>query len=418
MVLNQIAAELLGRGVAPHAILYLSLDDNILKLVPLSEILSAYRETVLPEGQLAYLLLDEVHYAVGWDQELKTLVDHHPEYRILATGSASVEHHTAGAHAGVGRWTVVPIPTLSFYEFLNIRGEAPEGVPEDARVMGLHSSTPGELSALTAVFRPVMPAFQRYLLVGGFPETARRDDISECQRLLREDIVDRVLKRDMTSLFGVRNVNELEKLFLYMCLHTGGLLSPEKCAQQLGSHRSTVTNYLDLLVQANLLYRLSPDAVGGKKILKARHKYFLVDAALRNAVLLNGEEILQDPTEMGRIVETAVLRHLIASHYLQAPTFAYWRDPRTNREVDVVLRMPGMVIPVEVKYRDHASLDRADGLAAFCAIEPGSRGLMVTQRDTDFSSEQIPGTAARVLRIPAHIMCYLMGQSERQNAGA
>ena len=44
------------------------------------------------------------------------------------------------------------------------------------------------------------------------------------QKLLREDIVDKLLKRDMTALYGVRRVLELEQTFLYLCLHDGGLL--------------------------------------------------------------------------------------------------------------------------------------------------------------------------------------------------
>ena len=35
------------------------------------------------------------------------------------------------------------------------------------------------------------------------------NDLTRCQRLLREDIVDKVLKRDMTALYGVRRVLEV-----------------------------------------------------------------------------------------------------------------------------------------------------------------------------------------------------------------
>jgi hypothetical protein len=34
-----------------------------------------------------------------------------------------------------------------------------------------------------------------------------------------------MLKRDLTALFGVRNINDLEKLFIYLCLHSGGILA-------------------------------------------------------------------------------------------------------------------------------------------------------------------------------------------------
>ena len=40
--------------------------------------------------------------------------------------------------------------------------------------------------------------------------TVRVASITQAQRLLREDIIDKALKRDMTALFGVRRVLDLE----------------------------------------------------------------------------------------------------------------------------------------------------------------------------------------------------------------
>jgi uncharacterized protein len=417
VVLNQVAEELLKLGHEARSICYLSLDDNLLKLMPLREILDLYREAINPEGERAFLLLDEVHYAAGWAQEIKTLVDHHPEYRVLATGSSSLDARMEGTHAGVGRWITIPIPTLSFYEFLHIRGEATPEVPE-VRIMAMRDWKPEQFVPLALAMRPAMPLFHRYLLVGGFPETAQQRDVATCQKLLREDVVDRVLKRDITSLFNVRSVNELEKLFLYVCLHSGGQINVQTCAQQLGMPRTTVSNHLELLVQANLLYKLGPDERAGKKALKARYKYYLVDAALRNAVLLSGEDILHDPAEMGLIVETAVLRHLFASYYRETPTFSYWSDTRRQREVDLVMRIPRYVVPVEVKYRGDARLSAESGLAQFVQEVRDTRPIVITQRDSDFAAEPLPGSDVRALRIPAHIFCYLIGASERHSAGA
>lgn len=42
--------------------------------------------------------------------------------------------------------------------------------------------------------------FHEYLVRGGFPQTAQTDSSTQAQRLLREDIIDKVLKRDMTPL--------------------------------------------------------------------------------------------------------------------------------------------------------------------------------------------------------------------------
>jgi len=414
-VLYQLAERLLARGEEPTSILYLSLDHPVLKLLTIERILAEYHRQIRPDGEPAVLLLDEVQYAQEWDLHLKLLIDHHPELRIVATGSAALRQRRDAIDSGVGRWITIPMPTLSFYEFLQMRGRALPNVPRDLRPQDLFQKNKAYLVNLAESFRGVMPEFQRYLLVGGFPETALSDETDYCQRILREDVVERVLKRDMVALFGVRKINELEKLFIYLCLNTGGILSVKTCASELGTTAVTVSGYLELLENSYLVYRLSPSEIGGKKVLRQQSKYYLADAALRNAVLLRGQEVLSDPEELGRVVETSVLRHLYAYHYLDTPRIVYWREPRTDKEVDVIVKSPQYVIPVEVKYRVSASLDSSGGLATYCKQDPQVRyAYFVTREEKDFGITELDGVAARFLKIPAHIFTYLLGQAEHQ----
>lgn len=411
-ILQQMAMDSIEGGGNPRAILYLSLDHPILKLLPLSEILNFYHESLYPEDREAFLLLDEVQYSKDWETEVKLLIDHRPNYRILATGSASVVHRNRLAESGVGRWITVHIPTLSFYEFAHLRRERLPKIPPALRLTDLFSKSPGDLSLIASSMRPLLPLFQLYLLVGGFPETARQARIDLCQRLLREDVVERVLKRDMTALFGVRNINELERLFIYLCIHTGSIVAHNTCAKELGTSAATVANHLAFLEQANLIYRLPPADVSGKRMLKARNKYYLVDAALRNAVLLKGEEILTNPDEMGFIVETTVLRHLYAYYYRDTPEIVYWRDPSTGKEVDIIVRSPAYTLPFEVKYNENAAIGKDDGLYNYCIAARPNCAYLVTKRDGDFGLEAM-GDGTTMLKIPAHILCYLLGQAER-----
>lgn len=412
-VLYQLIESLLARGTEPRAILYLSLDHPVLKLLTIEKILAEYHDQVHPQGEPAFLLLDEVQYSQEWDLHLKILLDHRPEIRIVATGSAALRQRRDTIDSGVGRWITVPMPTLSFYEFLRMRGRFLPDVPKDLRPQHLFQEKKPALANLAESFRLVLPEFQRYLLVGGFPETALNDETDYCQRILREDVVERVLKRDMVALFGVRKINELEKLFIYLCLNSGGVLSVKTCATELGATAPTVTTYLELLENAYLVYRLPPSELGGKKALRQQSKYYLADAALRNAVLLRGEEILSDSEELGKIVETSVLRHLYAYHYLDTPKIVYWREARTDKEVDVIVKSPRYVIPVEVKYRKAASLDAAGGLATYCSKDSRVRyAYMVTREDRDFGVTELEGVPTRFLKIPAHIFTYLLGQAE------
>ncbi len=412
-ILLQIANHLLSRGLDPKSILYISLDHPLIKLLNLREIMSLYHESVHPHSKDTILLFDEVQYSKEWEIEIKLLVDYQQQHRILATGSASIVHRQRIAESGVGRWITVSIPTLSFFEFIHIRRESPPDISPALRPTDLFSMTPGDRTELATRFRDLLPLFQHYLLVGGFPETATQKNMALCQRLLREDVVERVLKRDMTALFGVRNVNDLEKLFIYLCLYTGSIVAHKPCAEVLGTSTTTVANHLILLEQANLIYRLPPAEIGGKRVLRARNKYYLVDAALRNAVLLKGEEIFTNPDEMGLIVETTVLRHLYAYYYRDTPEIVYWRDPTTQKEVDIIVRSPKYTFPVEVKYQENPRLREKSGLVAFCRLESVKKAYWVTQQDKDFDVLRFEGLDADLLKVPAHILCYLLGQSER-----
>ena len=116
---------------------------------------------------------------------------------------------------------------------------------------------------------------------------------------------------------------------------------------------------------------------------------------------------------MGTIVETTVLRHLFAYYYRDTPKIVYWRDAVTQREVDIIVQSPAYVLPFEIKYRENPGLDKKSGLGTYCLSENPKQAYLVTKRDADFASTRLKGIDTTFLKIPAYILCYLLGQSER-----
>lgn len=428
-ILHQLVEHHLRAGWRPERILYVSFDHPILKLLSLERLLDVYRLHVSEGASEVLVLLDEVHYASDWATWLKLLVDRHPGYRVVATGSASARLQAAGRESGVGRWTTVHVPTLSYYEYLRLRQvDAPLDVG-DVDVTRLPRLAPAEVTGILHRCLFAEPHLTRYLLVGGFPETALADDLGEAQRLLREDIVDRVLKRDMTALYGVRNVLDLERLFVYLCLHSGSIVALDAVARELGVSRTKVANDVVSLELAHLVYRSDPVDLQGKRALKARPKVYLADPALRNAVLLLGDEVLTRPVELGQMVETAVYAHV--RHLFAEPTLrvGYWRDRQGDHEVDVVVAGPsGMLLAAEVKYRETVPPQQLGGLARLLAGRPGLPGLVITKRAADVGPWRLrlgrrgPGPrgerAVEVFRIPAFAFLYLAGRQAAARAGA
>lgn len=238
----QLIEDLLAAGVAPQKIVFISMDHPMLKLSQFQDILDCYHENIYAE-QDVYYFFDEVQYAQEWDRWLKTIYDTQPDTHTVATGSASPALMKGSRESGAGRWTVIQVPTLSFYEYCELIDVDRPNIPEDLKVTSMLNKTQIERTQIMMQLSKVQNHFMRYLQVGGFPELALADNDLMAQQIMREDVVDKVLKRDLPSLYNIRNATELERIFLYLCNVSSEIVSIEAITKELnGVSRTTVEN--------------------------------------------------------------------------------------------------------------------------------------------------------------------------------
>ena len=406
----QMIEALLLSGVAPQKIVFISMDHPMLKLSQLQDVLECYHENIYA-GQDVYYFFDEVQYAQNWDLWLKTIYDIQPDTRVVATGSASPALMKGSRESGAGRWTVIQVPTLSFYEYCELLEVDRPDIPADLKVTSLLRKTQIDRRQIMLQLTKIQNHFMRYLQVGGFPELALADNDLMAQQIMREDVVDKVLKRDIPSLYNVRNATELERIFLYLCNVSSQLVSIEAIAKELGGvSRTTVLNYIQYLESANLIYLSRPVGMAGKQMLKARPKIYIADAAIRNAVLMD-DTIMTDPVGMGKVVETAVYKHVAAFYYPVATAIGYFRGGRKNKEIDIVVEYRNSKkILIEVKYREGAPV--ADNSAIVELCEEASAAIIVTKNPDDFGVHNAAG-GKELLRVPAFAFLYLLGNAEK-----
>ncbi|OQB85438.1 MAG: hypothetical protein BWX88_01888 [Planctomycetes bacterium ADurb.Bin126] len=410
-LLLQSIAELIAQGVKPEQILYLTFDHPLIKLAGLEGTLKVWEELRAPPKGLEYLFLDEIQYAKDWAVWLKHQTDFRKKRRIAVTGS-SIPLSVEDRESGVGRWHTIKLPTLSFCEYLQIKGiPLPKLPPVSCLLQAIDWPEKDRIRAAESA-RPLVPHFHEYLLRGGFPQTALVEDVTIAQKLLREDIIDKVLKRDMTALFGVRRVLELEKVFLYLCLHDGGMLDLPTLCSALELKRPTVANFLDLLEAAHLIVKLPPYGYG-KEVLRGRYKAYLADPAMAGSVLLKGRSLLEDETRLGAAVETAVLKHVLWAYGPRGGAFSYWRGKR-DYEVDFVAEVQGKLIPFEVKYQQSVRPDDLKGQRILCQEKDITRACAVTRDANDFDVVPLEpadkGPACSLLKIPAPLACFWLSQ--------
>jgi uncharacterized protein len=418
-LLLQAIDALVRQGVPPGNILYATFDHPIVKLAGIDAVLQAWREREPQADGPEYLLLDEAQFIRDWGTWIKHQVDFKKQRRIAFTGSA-MPLVDAAQESGVGRWHTIRLSTLSFYEYLQIKQLTLPALPKLKSLRDLFEWSPSDFYRVSEIAAPYTSHFHEYLLRGGFPQTAQVQSITHAQRLLREDIIDKVIKRDMTALFGVRRILDLEHTFLYLCLHDGAILDMADLCSNLEVKRPTAQHFIELLEATHLIYRLPPFGYG-KDVLRGRFKIYLADAAIAPAVMLKGKSILEDPAALGVATETAVLKHLYSRYYPQNVRFSYWRGKR-DHEVDLIAEVGGQTIPFEVKYRSqHTAVRELKGLLELCQQKSIERGYVATKSVSDFGEmtempdkQKSPSNPmTRIMRIPAPLLCYWMGESDQ-----
>jgi predicted AAA+ superfamily ATPase len=422
-LLLQVVRALLAQGVPPSNILYVTFDHPLLRVGGITAVLQAWRSREPQAAGPEFLLLDEMQCVEDFGSWIKHEVDFNRQRRIVFTGSAMPLLST-DPESGVGRWHTLALTTLSFYEYLQIKKiDLPEPPALDA-LHDLFAWPAASFARESERQAALLGHYHTYLVRGGFPQTAQLGDVVLAQRLLREDILDKVLRRDMTALFGVRRVMDLEYLLLYLCMHEGGLLDVTQLCDSLAVKRPTALHYLSLLEACHLIYRLYPFGYG-KDVLRAKCKVYLADPAIAPAVLLKGNSLLDDPAGLGQAAEASVHRHLHAWGHSLGARFSYWRAAIAGRrhsggehEVDLLVNWGADEIPIEVKYRtQHLQLSDLKGLQQLCATRNSAHAYVITKQLQHFGPVPGPvGPQTAALYVPAALLCYWLGRAETSPA--
>ncbi|MCL2371074.1 MAG: ATP-binding protein, partial [Firmicutes bacterium] len=362
-VMYQTIANLLKAGVNAKNILFVSFDHPLLKMCSIEEVLDIYRKYIADEPSV-YLFLDEIQYAESWGHYLKILFDISPKTKIMATGSASSAIEKKAEESGLGRWRVIPVPTLSFYEFLELtETDIPIIDLKDVDPLKLHELPLSKQTDIIMKLDKLQASFFKYIQVGGFPEIALSKDTMYAGRSLREDIIDKAIKKDIPSVHDLRNTNDLERVFVYLCYHSANLINIEAVVKELtGISRITIDKYISYLESANLIYISKAVNLTGKSALKQQNKIYVADSSIRNNILMNSD-ILTSTEELGILVEGIIYRHIKYYFLNDFINVGYYRTDSKGKEIDIVAHKNNKpYFFAEVKYRESAEIKETEAI--------------------------------------------------------
>jgi len=345
VMLQQAIQEFIDKGKNPKDIVYIPIDVTVFYTYNLEDLIDFYKQAVgISDIADKIIIFDEVQSLDGWDRQLKTLVDQFKHTKFIASGSAAGALKRKSHESGAGRFVDFMLPPLTFCEYLELLNLTSSLILFNE--YGNKATSSKDINKLNA-------EFINYLNYGGFPETIFNQDIrNDPTKFIRESIVDKVIQKDLPSIYGISNVRELDNFFHYLIYQTGNEISYQKLCEASGISKPTIVRYIEFLEAAFLIRVIKRVDENGTRMKRNDFlKVYLTNPSMYSALwgLLSND----DPDTLGHLVETAIF-----SQWVHDPTWIdrlyYSRFKRGDGEVDMVHLGQDLKINwcLEVKWSD------------------------------------------------------------------
>ena len=326
---------------AQQGLRYLTLDDGL-------TLLSAREDPVGMVRSLDRAVIDEIQRAPQLLLAIKKSVDEDRRPgRFLLTGSANLMALPTVADSLAGRMETLSLLPLSQSEMALRQAN---WIDQAFAGRILQASTPAVGEALV-----------ERVLRGGYPEAVARPAGRRRTTWARQ-YIDALIERDVRDIAHIDKLDQLPR-FLRALAHTAGqMCNYTQLGAQVGLDGKTALRYCGVFEQMYLLQRIDVWARNRlSRVVKTAKLQFLDAGLLASLLDLTAQEVAQDRTRFGNVLETFVFGELLKHSTTAQDDYRlmYYRDA-DKFEVDVVIEnAAGQLVGVEVKA---AATDKASDL--------------------------------------------------------
>ena len=255
-------------------ILYISCDHPHLADVSLFELVS---EFVKYGGKC--ILIDEVHEAKDFEQELKSVYDF-LDIKVLFSGSSAIKLTNPSF---ARRYAMYHLPILSFKEYLELSLDRSFESYSLKNILENHVNITNNITQELADEK-ILKHFEQYIKIGAYPFYFKNKD-SYIQMVL--DTINTILYTDLGSIYNITGdkINTLRKLLTSICVSNPLELSIEALAKKVGTSKVTLYKYIELLHKAELLRHVTFEGKRFKSMQKP-DKLYLANTTLFSSLCL------------------------------------------------------------------------------------------------------------------------------------
>ena len=254
---------LLLNGVKEENIIHINFEFSMFDEIKDYRDLYNYIKKYLVKGK-SYILLDEVQNVLKWEKAVNGInLDF--DVDIYITGSNAYLLSSELATLLSGRYIEIKMYPLSFKEYLKFNNYDLTNIEDK---------------------------FNEYLKYGGLPAITHIKDKDNLVMTYLNDIYNTIVKKDIIERNGIKDIALLENLIRYISSNIGSAISANKISDYLNSNKittksnhQTIDNYLKMLENAFIVYKVERSDIKSKSILKTLGKYYLADTGIRNIIL-------------------------------------------------------------------------------------------------------------------------------------
>jgi hypothetical protein len=269
-------------------------------------------------GDNTVLVLDEAQRISNVGLKLKLITDQMPEKQVVASGSSAFELANQVNEPLTGRKWEFRLFPISYGEM-----EANHGFLEEHRWLS------------------------ERLVYGYYPEVVNHPGE---ERGVLSQLADSFLYKDILMWERIKKPEKLTRLLQALAYQMGNEVSYHELGQIVDLDNQTVENYINLLEQTYIIFRLPPLSRNLRKELKRKRKIYFYDNGIRNAIIAQFQplELRQD---VGALWENWLISERKKTlHYqgIHANVF-FWRT-QDQQEIDYVEERDGKMWAFEMKW--------------------------------------------------------------------